>query len=158
MQQTTENKQNKAVFHSVLAEQTEQLGYLLGRRLKKGDTVFLYGDIGAGKTVFVGGIGRALGVAETVNSPTFALVNEYPYADGLFVHMDLYRLTDADLFDAGIEEYLDKQHICAIEWPKPAEELVQNAVEVYLYYEDGGRTIEILGAMAEEVYNDYIGD
>ena len=95
---------------------TENLGFMLGKRLKPASIVCLFGDLGAGKTVFVRGLARALGYPGRVTSPTFTIVNEYPGRRELF-HFDMYRLSSADeLFDIGWEDYLARGGICAVEW------------------------------------------
>ena len=76
----------------------------------------LYGELGAGKTAFVRGMARGLGVTAQVVSPTFTIVNEYPGPRELF-HFDMYRLGGADeLFDIGWEDYLARDGVCAVEW------------------------------------------
>ena len=85
-----------------------------------------HGDLGAGKTTLIKAMGQALGVADAMSSPTFALVNEYRSGAGDPVHhFDLYRLKDAAELDAiGFSEYLDSGHYCFIEWPELAAELL----------------------------------
>jgi tRNA threonylcarbamoyladenosine biosynthesis protein TsaE len=80
--------------------------------------------MGAGKTTLIKEICHQLGVAQSVQSPTFSLVNEYVDAKGQPVyHFDLYRLKNAqEAFDIGLEEYLDSGNLCLIEWPEQAEE------------------------------------
>ena len=98
-------------------KETEALGERLGRLLRRGDVVTLSGPMGAGKTVLVMGIARALGCGENVSSPTFALAHEYPTEPPL-VHMDAYRLENAEAFRAaGMEEYLAGDAVCLLEWP-----------------------------------------
>lgn len=82
--------------------------------------VFLfYGDMGAGKTTFIKSICAALGVEDTVSSPTFSIVNEYQSASGSVYHFDFYRLkNEQEAFDMGYEEYLYSGHYCLIEWPE----------------------------------------
>jgi len=93
-----------------------------------GDTpvIAFSGELGAGKTTFIRALCSALGVEMDVNSPTFALVNEYFTSTGESVyHFDLYRIEDpAELFDLGYEEYFYSGKHCFIEWPENAGELV----------------------------------
>ena len=96
---------------------TESLGARLAAALPAGGAVIaLYGELGAGKTAFVRGLARGLGVDAAVTSPTFTIVNEYPGKRELF-HFDMYRLGSADeLFDIGWEDYLARKGVCAVEW------------------------------------------
>ncbi|AAM23811.1 tRNA threonylcarbamoyladenosine biosynthesis protein TsaE [Caldanaerobacter subterraneus subsp. tengcongensis MB4] len=99
-------------------EDTKNLGEKLGKLLKKGDIVLLYGDLGSGKTVFAKGIGKGLGIEGEVTSPTFTLVNEY-HGREKFYHFDLYRIDDyAELYEIGYEEYFYNEAVCAVEWPE----------------------------------------
>lgn len=89
-------------------------------------SVWLFrGQMGAGKTTLIKEITRQLGVEGHVQSPTFALVNEYARPnDSDIYHFDLYRLKNAqEALNIGIEDYLDSGKICLIEWPEQAEEL-----------------------------------
>jgi len=104
--------------HSTSEEETVAAGERLGRLLKAGDVVALFGDLGAGKTRFVRGICRALGTDRNVSSPTFTILHEY-HAPGLAVnHFDFYRIASAsELAGIGFAEYLDSDDgICVIEW------------------------------------------
>ena len=95
---------------------TEELGERLGLRLKGGDVVALFGDVGAGKTAFIRGLARGMGIAESVTSPTYTIVNEYDGPLPLF-HFDMYRLGSAqEVFDIGWEDYLGRGGVCAVEW------------------------------------------
>lgn len=91
--------------------------------------ILFYGELGSGKTTLVKSLCEKLWVAEPVSSPTFSLINEYDSAvQGLMYHMDLYRLEKpADLVQVGLEEYLDSGHLCFIEWPEIAEEIITMA-------------------------------
>ncbi len=96
--------------------ETEEAGARFARSLPDGAVVALYGDLGAGKTAFVRGMARGMGIDAPVSSPTFTIVNEYPGARELF-HFDMYRLGGADeLFDIGWEDYLSRGGVCAVEW------------------------------------------
>lgn len=102
---------------------------LAGRYRTQGGVIALHGELGAGKTALVQGLAAALGVAQPVTSPTFALVLEYPLPGGRrFVHMDLYRLPGAGALEAiGFEEYLESGDVIAIEWAERAGDLLPAA-------------------------------
>jgi len=96
--------------------ETVSEGERLGRSLKPGAVVALYGDLGAGKTAFTRGLAAGLGISMCVSSPTFTIVNEYPGEIPLF-HFDMYRLeSENELFDIGWDDYLDRNGVCAVEW------------------------------------------
>lgn len=96
--------------------------------------IALTGDLGAGKTAFVKAFCRRLNVADAVTSPTYALVNEYTFLDEKgreqsVHHLDLYRLRNMEeALDIGIEEYLDDEHYCLIEWPAVIQALLPDDV------------------------------
>jgi tRNA threonylcarbamoyladenosine biosynthesis protein TsaE len=88
--------------------------------------VAFYGSMGAGKTTFIKAICDVLGVTDTVNSPTFAIVNEYLAASGDSVyHFDFYRIKKIEeAYDFGYEDYFYSGNLCLIEWPELIEELL----------------------------------
>jgi len=110
----------KEIRISTLA-QCRQVGESLGRLLQGGDSVLLYGDLGAGKTTLTGFLALGLGVApeQPVTSPSFSLVHEYQGRCPLF-HIDCYRLAgEEDVEAAGLTEYLDSRSgVCVVEWPE----------------------------------------
>jgi tRNA threonylcarbamoyladenosine biosynthesis protein TsaE len=115
---------------AVPAAAAAMLDWACGRRLWA-----FTGPLGAGKTTLIQSLCKALGVAEPVSSPTFALVNAYEAAGGEVVyHLDLYRLDSLDeALAMGIEEYLDSGHYCLIEWPAIIEPLLpEEAVQVII--------------------------
>jgi tRNA threonylcarbamoyladenosine biosynthesis protein TsaE len=88
--------------------------------------IIFNGEMGAGKTTFIKAIGRALGVTDTMSSPTFSIVNEYQTAtrDRIF-HFDFYRIkNEAEAYDIGTEEYFDSGHYCFVEWPDKIKTLL----------------------------------
>ena len=90
--------------------------------------VCLEGDLGAGKTTFTQGLAAALGAKRAVTSPTFCLVVEHPTEKFLLVHMDLYRLHDADdVLTIGWEDYLARNAVLFVEWPDRAGDLIPAA-------------------------------
>ena len=96
---------------------TEKIGVEIGRVAKHGLVIALSGELGAGKTQFVRGLARGLGISGRVHSPTFTLVNEYGGGRLKLFHLDLYRLETAEqILSAGIEEYLKPDGVAVIEW------------------------------------------
>ncbi len=103
------------VSHS--AAQTQRLGARLGELLRAGDVLCLEGDLGSGKTCFVQGIGRGLGLEEAIHSPTFILANEHRTGRVPLYHLDVYRVRSADeAIGFGLEDYLGGDGVVAIEW------------------------------------------
>jgi tRNA threonylcarbamoyladenosine biosynthesis protein TsaE len=85
--------------------------------LAPGSVVAFTGDLGAGKTAFVRGMARGLGIPARVTSPTFTIVNEYEGGRLPLFHFDMYRLSSSEeLFDIGWEDFLRRGGICAVEW------------------------------------------
>lgn len=107
----------RAVVHSATADETIALGERLGRVAAPGDLLCLWGELGAGKTQLAKGIARGLAIDETVNSPTFILMNEYAGRLPLF-HVDLYRLVDAaDALAGGVIDDRQIEGVTVVEWP-----------------------------------------
>jgi len=102
--------------------ETEALGARLAASLPGGSVVAMYGDLGAGKTAFVRGMARGMGLTCRVSSPTFTIVNEY-LGERELIHFDMYRIGSADeLFDIGWEDYLNRGAVCAVEWSENVED------------------------------------
>ncbi len=129
-------------------EETWRIGEMLAEKLNAGDTVCLYGDLGAGKTSFSYGIALGLQVKEKyITSPTFTFVNEY---EGRvpFYHIDLYRLKGAEELEGiGFEEYIESDGVTVIEWAERAEDVLpEECLGVYLsYVNENSREIGFLG-------------
>lgn len=93
--------------------------------------ILLKGNLGAGKTTFTKSLVKALGSDDNVDSPTYALVNEYHSPKGKIFHFDLYRVNDVEeLYDMGIEEYLETGYLSIIEWP----EIYENELDGLSYH------------------------
>jgi len=120
-------------------DETRAVGEAMAGVLGSGDVVSLTGDLGAGKTTFVQGAARGLGVAESVLSPTFTLVREYRGASPVF-HVDVYRLDHLqDVLDLGFEEMLDSGGVVFIEWGDAIEALLpDDYLQVQMTISDGG--------------------
>ena len=110
-----------AVYLTKSEAETEKLGERLAAALPGGSVVAMYGDLGAGKTAFVHGMARGMGLSCRVSSPTFTIVNEY-LGQRELIHFDMYRLSGAEeLFDIGWEDYLARGAVCAVEWSENVE-------------------------------------
>ena len=108
-------------------EETEQIASALARSLPPGSVVALYGDLGAGKTVFARGFARGLGITEPLSSPTFTIAQEYPVpGGGNLYHLDLYRIDNSDAALAfGVDEFLnDPDARILLEWPERIEDIL----------------------------------
>src|ERR1700757_3722111 len=104
--------------------ETEALGEQFGRAAQRGWVIALSGDLGAGKTQFVKGLARGLGISTRVHSPTFTLVAEYTGGRLDLFHLDLYRLETAEeILSAGIEDFLQPDGVAVIEWAEKLENL-----------------------------------
>lgn len=125
--------------------ETVKAGESFARTLRPGDIVAFTGDLGAGKTAFIRGIAKGLGLDGRVSSPTFTIVNEYLGEVPLF-HFDMYRLENSDeLFEIGWEDYLERGGICAVEWSeKVADAFLPDTIYIDIEKTDEtGRTITI---------------
>lgn len=129
------------------AEAMEALGAELGRTLPGGLTVYLSGELGAGKTTLVRGLLRALGYAGRVKSPTYTLVEPYVLAGQTIYHFDLYRLNHpGELETMGIRDYFCPEAVCLIEWPERAAGLLPAPdIEITLEYAGAGRRALLAG-------------
>ena len=132
--------------------ETEALGAALAGRLKPGAVVAFSGDLGAGKTAFVRGLARGLGIPERVTSPTFTIVNEYEGGRLPLFHFDMYRLSSSDeLFDIGWEDYLERGGVCAVEWSENVSDALEGdciRVDIRRGAHDNQRLIRIEGGDA----------
>lgn len=98
-------------------EETQQLGLEFAAQLSPGSVLGLNGELGSGKTEFVKGLAKGLGVTGPVTSPTFTLVHEHTAGRIPLYHMDLFRIDgEEDLDEIGFDDYLSRAGVCAIEW------------------------------------------
>jgi len=126
-------------------EETSAAGEALGRDLKPGDVVLLFGDLGAGKTAFVRGIARGVGAdPDDVSSPTFTIVQEYAGRSATLYHVDLYRLESAEIDDLGLDDLVSSDGIVAIEWAERWKGRPDDVTEVRLEHRgEDRRAIDI---------------
>ena len=103
---------------------TQKIAREFSKRLKAGDTVCMYGDMGVGKTAFVQGLAAGLGINEPITSPTFTIVNEYHGRLTLY-HFDVYRIADCDeMYEIGYDEYIDGDGVSVIECPQLIDDIL----------------------------------
>ena len=106
----------RLVARTASVDETRALAASLAPSVRPGDLLLLAGDLGAGKTAFVQGLGRAMGVTEPITSPTFTLAQRYD-SDPVLHHLDVYRLGQLnEVLDLGLAELLDEGGVVAIEW------------------------------------------
>jgi tRNA threonylcarbamoyladenosine biosynthesis protein TsaE len=121
--------------------ETAAAGEQLAHTLQTGDVVLLSGELGAGKTAFIRGLARGLGVPEEeVTSPTFTLVQEYRAPRVVLFHIDLYRLSPPEVEDLGLDEMMGGG-ILAVEWPERWADPPSNAYEVQIEHRGGDRRL-----------------
>lgn len=128
-------------LHLASEAATLKLGRRLAAHLCPGLTIFLQGDLGAGKTTLVRGVLRGLGFEGRVKSPTYTLVESYSISSLYLYHFDLYRFKhEQEWLDAGFNEFFNEQNICMVEWPERAASLLPKAdVSIELAIEGEGR-------------------
>lgn len=111
------------VFESYSYEDTHKIAGEIADALKGGEFIAMYGDLGAGKTAFVQGLAKALGINNHITSPTFTIVNEYEGRLPLY-HFDVYRIADPDeMYEIGYDEYIYSDGVCVVEWAELIEDL-----------------------------------
>lgn len=142
-------------IHSNSTEETEAIGEKLAGALQGNEVIALYGGMGMGKTAFVRGLARGLGVSTEVSSPTFALVHEYRGRIPLY-HFDMYRVGGwDDLYSTGFFDYLDSGAVLVIEWSENIEAALPDGV-IRITLEKGNgeqeRTLTIEGMEANETF------
>ncbi|MFM7405595.1 MAG: tRNA (adenosine(37)-N6)-threonylcarbamoyltransferase complex ATPase subunit type 1 TsaE [Cuspidothrix sp.] len=136
---------------------TQQLGIILGETLSANSVILLQGDLGAGKTTLVQGIGKGLGIIDSIVSPTFTLINEYTEGRVALYHLDLYRLEPEEVTGLNLESYWEGIEvipgIVAIEWSERMPYKPESYLTIGLTHQpDGTRQAEI------ESVNCMIGD
>ncbi len=129
------------------SQATQQLGIRLGQLLPAGSTILLEGDLGAGKTTLVQGIGKGLGIETAIVSPTFTIINEYPEGRVPLYHFDLYRLESKEIAEIAPELYWEAIEvtlgITAIEWAQRLPYLPDRYLKIYLRHFQQQRQVEM---------------
>jgi tRNA threonylcarbamoyladenosine biosynthesis protein TsaE len=128
-------------------EETASLAQMLAGRAEPGTVIALDGDLGAGKTTFSQHFAKALGVKETVNSPTFTLIKEYEGSRMPFYHMDVYRISVEEADELGLDEYFYGEGVTLVEWASQIAELLP-ADRLHIRIEYAGGTERIFRVAA----------
>jgi tRNA threonylcarbamoyladenosine biosynthesis protein TsaE len=155
LRSATSNQSWKLI--STSHQHTDRLGQVIGRVLRGGETIALYGPLGSGKTALVRGIAQGLGASPmTVTSPTFVVIHEYDQGRLPLAHMDLYRIrTPHELESTGLLEYFSGPTVTAVEWAdKGRAVLPQDRIDITLNHRAArSRTIRIraTGSKSDEV-------
>lgn len=133
----------------VNADATYRLGERLGQGLPAGTTLLLQGDLGAGKTTLVQGIGAGLGISDRIVSPTFTLINEYDNGRIPLYHLDLYRLDSSEVQGLQPQLYWDgwevEPGLMVVEWAERLRELPDSYLKLHLLYHDEARQLLVSG-------------
>ncbi|MDA0991138.1 MAG: tRNA (adenosine(37)-N6)-threonylcarbamoyltransferase complex ATPase subunit type 1 TsaE [Verrucomicrobia bacterium] len=128
-------------FNTDSPDATMACAAALREQLALPSVLALHGDLGSGKTCFVRGLARAMGIEHAVTSPTFTLINEYRGTPSLY-HIDLYRINSPDeALQLGLEDYLQLPAITAIEWAERARDVIPDSA-VHIYFSLGQNTSE----------------
>jgi len=129
---------------------TIDFGAAIGRVIVPGLTIYLHGDLGAGKTTLVRGLLRGLGYVGRVKSPTYTLVEPYEMLDSHsaqlnLYHFDLYRFNDDEEWEAaGFREYFNANSVCLIEWPEKAGQVLpESDIEISFNIKETGRSVRV---------------
>ncbi|MBT9133678.1 MAG: tRNA threonylcarbamoyladenosine biosynthesis protein TsaE [Firmicutes bacterium] len=135
------------------AENLGQRGAELGKLLTGGTVIVLSGPLGAGKTTFVQGLARGMGIRTPVTSPTFALIQVHEACPLTLVHCDFYRLQSGEeLEQLGLWEYFTPAHVVAIEWGQEfLARLPEDCVQIEIIPREGERVLQVSGATTDAV-------
>ncbi|MBR1901177.1 MAG: tRNA (adenosine(37)-N6)-threonylcarbamoyltransferase complex ATPase subunit type 1 TsaE [Lachnospiraceae bacterium] len=113
------------VLETRSAQETWQAGYEMGQEAVPGQVITLIGDLGVGKTVFTQGFAAGLGVQDSVNSPTFTILQVYEDGRLPLYHFDVYRIGDSEeMLEVGWDEYVSGDGVCLVEWADLIEDLI----------------------------------
>jgi tRNA threonylcarbamoyladenosine biosynthesis protein TsaE len=138
---------NEEIYQTKSSAQTKLLGKKLAKKLKPGDILAFYGNLGSGKTTFIQGLALGLNIKRRIISPTFIIVRHYKLEKGNFYHIDLYRTQNVnDLSSVGLDEIIsNNENIATIEWAEKLGKLLpQKRYDLnFMYLDENTREIKI---------------
>ncbi|GIW22771.1 MAG: tRNA (adenosine(37)-N6)-threonylcarbamoyltransferase complex ATPase subunit type 1 TsaE [Candidatus Sericytochromatia bacterium] len=139
-------------------QDTLELGNFIGKIIKPSITIYLFGDLGSGKTLLSKGIAKGLGINEDdITSPTFTLINHYSLKNFDLYHLDLYRLNSLkEILNLGIEDFVDNNSIILIEWAEKLNnyKLTDNFINIKLEHLKSGRKC-LISLSNEVIFNEF---
>lgn len=134
---------NSKIYNTQNLKETQSIAEELAKSLKGGEILCLFGDLGSGKTTFIQGLAKGLGVKQRIISPSFLIIRNYELGTmnkkfDCFYHIDLYRIqTKNDIQGLGIEEIINnKKNVVAIEWAEKLKTLPKKRIEIHFEYVD----------------------
>lgn len=147
---------SKVKFETQSADETYDFGKCLAGKLKTGDIICFYGDLGAGKTTMIKGIAKGLKIkSDYVHSPTFTLLNIYEHGKIPFFHFDLYRIESIEeIFGIGYEEFLYGRGVSVIEWAEKFGKLLPGErIEIHVKHRGQEKREVKIKAVGEKYKN-----
>jgi tRNA threonylcarbamoyladenosine biosynthesis protein TsaE len=161
MKEILTNKNYHLADESATIAMGKKLADIVKHSLKQGVVVYLYGDLGAGKTTLTRGFVQGMGHIGHVKSPTYTLVEPYELNEWQVYHFDLYRLSDPEELEyMGIRDYFADNCCCFIEWPEKGHGMIKAPdLQINLAYSDEQRTLSIQAktALGEQVLTELAG-
>lgn len=126
----------KQIFLTKSSEETQKLAGKIARELKRDQVIALFGNLGGGKTTFVQGLAKDLGIKERIISPTFIIIRQHKFDSNFFYHVDLYRVhADRQIEEELKELFKSRNRIIAIEWAEKIKKLLpKKRMEIYFNY------------------------
>ena len=139
------------IYESMSEKDTFEFGKQLGEKATAGQIICLDGDLGVGKTVFTQGFAKGLGIEDSVNSPTFTIIQIYDEGRLPLYHFDVYRIGEPEeMYEIGYEEYFFGEGVCLIEWSKLIEELIPDEAITVTIEKDLSKGLDYRKILVEE--------
>jgi len=146
----------ESVYDLATVEETQKIGFILGKLVFGSSVILCQGDLGAGKTSLAQGVAKGMGINEEITSPTFVIIKEYTSGNLPFYHMDLYRMENPEaIYELGFDDYLYGQGVTFIEWAEKTPNLLmpKEYLLVQITFCGTGRQIKLRahGALYEDM-------